>query len=325
MLVRETAKETILQGNSAMLAIECKEVSKDFKAKSFRGIGMVRAIQELSLRIEEGRTIGLVGPNGAGKSTLISLIAGLIFPSRGSVLVGGYPARSLHARGSIGYMPESPVFLGLYTARQVLLYHGALSRLSRTDALRRASTLLERLGLAEAAQRRCYSFSLGMRQRLALGVALMGDPRILLLDEPGNGLDPVGIAELRELLCELSRSGKTMIISSHRLDELEKVTSDFVFLKQGRTVPFDTAAAAPQQSLLRVGILDPYEGRIEDLLPSYHATSAGDHEILVRVSGARDVATVVAKLVAGGVPVIGVHLEKPTAEQAFLSLCRKGE
>jgi ABC-2 type transport system ATP-binding protein len=308
-----------------MLAVECKDVSKDFKVKSFRGIGTVRAIQELSLAIEAGRTIGLVGPNGAGKSTLISLIAGLIFPSRGSVLVSGYPARSLNARRSIGYMPESPVFLGLYTARQVLLYHGALSRLSRTDALRRASVLLDRLGLTEAAHRRCYSFSLGMRQRLALGVALMGDPPILLLDEPSNGLDPVGIAELRELLCELSRSGKTMIISSHRLDELEKVTSDFVFLKKGRTVPFGTAAASPQQSLVRVGILAPCQGRIEDLLPSYQVASANDHEILVRVSEARDVATVVAKLVEGGVAVIRVQMEKQTAEQAFLSLCQKGE
>lgn len=308
-----------------MLAIECTGVSRDFNVKSLRGICTVRAIQELSLTIEEGRTIGLVGPNGAGKSTLISLIAGLIFPSQGSVLVGGYPARSLRARESIGYMPESPVFLGLYTARQVLLYHGALSRLNGADARRRANSLLDRLGLAEAANRRCYGFSLGMRQRLALGVALMGDPPILLLDEPGNGLDPIGIAELRELLCELSRSGKTMIISSHRLDELEKVTSDFVFLKQGRTVHFDTAAASSQQSLLRIGILTPCKGRLEDILPSYEVAGASDHEILVRVSEVRDVATIVSRLVGSGVQIIRVQMEKQTAEQAFLSLCRKGE
>jgi len=156
-------------------------------------------------------------------------------------------------------------------------------------------------------------------------VALMGDPPILLLDEPGNGLDPIGIAELRELLCELSRSGKTMIISSHRLDELEKVTSDFVFLKQGRTVHFDTAAASSQQSLLRIGILTPCKGRLEDILPSYEVAGASDHEILVRVSEVRDVATIVSRLVGSGVQIIRVQMEKQTAEQAFLSLCRKGE
>lgn len=305
--------------------IECNCVTKEFKAKSIRGIHTVRAIEKLSLAIEEGRTVGLVGPNGAGKSTLLGLIAGLLFPSKGTVSVNGFRARSLSARRIIGYMPESPVFLGLYTARQVLLYHGALFRLSRKSATLRASELLDRLGLIAAANRRCYGFSLGMRQRLALGVALMGDPRILLLDEPSNGLDPVGIAELRELLLDLSRSGKTMIISSHRLDELEKVTSDFVFLKQGQTVLFDTTGSNSRYGLLRVGLLSPYKGRVEDILACCRTIKTSDHEILVEVSEIHDVPQVVSSLVENGAQVVSVNVEKQTTEQAFLSLCRKGK
>ena len=308
-----------------MIAINCKSVDKVFKTKSLRRINTVRAIHGFSLTIEQGRTIGLVGPNGAGKSTLMSLIAGLIFPSRGSVCVNGFPARSLPARRIIGYMPESPVFLGLYTARQVLVYHGALSRLSRRNAAQRAGELLDRLGLAKAANRRCYGFSLGMRQRLALAVALMGNPRILLLDEPSNGLDPAGVAELRELLLDLSRSGKTMIISSHRLDELEKVTSDFIFLKHGQAVQFDTTETTTQRRLLRVGLLTPYDGEQEGLLPDYRIVRVDDPEIWIEVMDLHDVPGVVSGLVGKGVQIVSVNVEKQTAEQAFLCLCRKGE
>ena len=308
-----------------MIAIDCKSVDKTFKTKGLRGVRTVRAIHDLSLTIEQGRTIGLVGPNGAGKSTLMSLIAGLIFPSKGSVCANGFPARSLRARRIIGYMPESPVFLGLYTARQVLVYHGALFRLSRRNAIQRAGELLDRLGLAKAANRRCYGFSLGMRQRLALGVALMGDPPILLLDEPSNGLDPAGIAELRKLLLNLSRSGKTMIISSHRLDELEKVTSDFVFLKHGQTVQFDTTGATTQRKLLRVGLLTPHSGQQEGLLPDYRIVRADDREIWVEVADLHDIPRIVSGLVKKGVQIVSVNVDKQTAEQAFLSLCQKGE
>ncbi len=289
-----------------------------------RRFGKTVALDDVSLDVPQGMVMGLIGENGAGKSTLLGLIAGLIFPSKGTVSVNGFRARSLSARRIIGYMPESPVFLGLYTARQVLLYHGALFRLSRKSAALRADELLDRLGLSASANRRCYGFSMGMRQRLALGVALMGDPRILLLDEPGNGLDPVGIADLRELLLDLSRSGKTMMISSHRLDELEKVTSDFVFLKQGQTVPFDATGSHSRHRLLRVGLLSPYKGRVEDILACCRTIKTGDHEILVEVSEIRDVPQVVSSLVENGAQVVSVNVEKQTAEQAFLSLCQKG-
>ena len=296
--------------------IEISQVSRRF--------GRTVALDDVSLNVPQGIVMGLIGENGAGKSTLLGLIAGLIFPSKGTVSVNGFRARSLSARRIIGYMPESPVFLGLYTARQVLLYHGALFRLSRKSAALRASELLDRLALSASANRRCYGFSMGMRQRLALGVALMGDPRILLLDEPGNGLDPVGIADLRELLLDLSRSGKTMMISSHRLDELEKVTSDFVFLKQGRTVPFDATGSHSRHRLLRVGLLSPYKGRVEDVLACCRTIETSDHEILVEVSEIRDVPQVVTSLVENGAQVVSVNVEKQTTEQAFLSLCQKG-
>ena len=202
-----------------------------------------------------GRIIGLIGPNGAGKTTFLSLIAGLIFPTEGFIRVCGHPARSLEARRSLGYIPESPAFLSRYSARAVLEYHAALHGLSRRAIAAETDRLLAQLRLEEYADRAVGGFSLGMRQRLALAVALLDHPRLLLLDEPSNGLDPIGVIELRRVLLDVQQSGATIIISSHRLGELEKLTSDYVFLHQGRIVEFGGEVPAGQMGRLHIEFL----------------------------------------------------------------------
>ncbi len=180
-------------GLAAVTGIECKQLTKIYKSLWVPRSQQVCALRDVSLSVSPGQIVGLIGPNGAGKTTLLNLIAGLLLPTKGTISLCGHPARSLESRQSLGYMPESPAFLSAYSARNVLRYHGALCGLPRRECFERVDGLLRQLELQDAAHRPCRGFSQGMWQRLALGIALVGNPRVVLLDEPSNGLDPSGV------------------------------------------------------------------------------------------------------------------------------------
>ena len=310
-------------GNQKKEVIVCKQVTKTYRRLWAKQSEEVVALRDISLSISPGKIIGLVGPNGAGKSTLISLIAGLILPTQGKVTLNGYPARSIDARRNIGYMPESPIFLGLYSARKVLRYHGALFGLSYKIINDYSEELLNDLELMEVADRPCYGFSMGMKQRLALGVALIGNPPVLLLDEPSNGLDPIGIIKLRKLLKKISTSGKTILISSHRLDELAKLTSHYIFLHQGELVPMNEYIPTQQKELLRITML-PWKGNIgQEILSNFKVYEIFDTEIILGIDNLYDIPKVITSLVNEGARITGVTMENENIEDAFIRLCNE--
>jgi ABC-2 type transport system ATP-binding protein len=251
------------------------------------------------------------------------LIAGLIHPTEGSICVGGYPPRSIQARRLLGYVPETPVFLARYSARAVLRYHAALGGLSRRDIGVEVERLLQQVKLEEYARRRVGGFSQGMRQRLALAVALINSPRLLLLDEPSNGLDPIGVIELRRILTELRQAGATVVVSSHRLGELEKLTSDYIFLDRGRIVRFGDDAVSQQGRCLRVQFLPGTAEVTEVLVAPYRLLEASPTQIRLAVGSIEDVPEVVACLVKAGVRVTSAGLETEDVEQAFVRLCQE--
>jgi len=304
--------------------VECRGVTKVYRSLWSGRAGGIRALNDVSLRIGTGTIIGLIGPNGAGKTTFLSLIAGLLVPTQGQIRVCGHPARSIGARRHLGYVPESPVFLARYSAQAVLKYHAALRGLSRRDVPVEADRLLEQVKLTEYAQRSVGGFSQGMRQRLALAVALLGKPRLLLLDEPSNGLDPIGIIELRRVLSELQQAGATVIISSHRLSELEKLTQDYVFLDRGRIVQFSGQADGREQiRRLRIELLDGGPEITEGLLAPYRLLEVSRTRLIVGVSGADDTPEIVRRLVEAGARLTSVNLESEDIEQAFVRLCQE--
>ena len=226
--------------------IEVSEVSKDF--------GPVAALRGVTFTVGSGRVTGMVGPNGAGKSTAMRVILGLHRPDAGRALIDGRPYRDLsRPLTRVGSLLDASALHPARSARSHLRWL-AHSQGIRAD---RADTLLERVGIAPAARRRAGGFSLGMRQRLGIAAALLGDPAALLLDEPFNGLDPEGIVWMRGLLADLAAEGRAVLVSSHLIGELQHVAQHLIVLGGGRIL-----ADAPVPDLLagRGSLEDVYFG-----------------------------------------------------------------
>jgi ABC-2 type transport system ATP-binding protein len=304
--------------------VECQGLTKVFGKLLAGRAKDVCALKQVSLSVHAGQIAGLIGPNGAGKSTLLNLIAGLIVPTEGHVTVCGHRARSVAARRYLGFMPEHPVFPGLYTARAVLRYHGALLGLSRPAIAEQLDRSVQQLQMQEFIDRPASDFSQGMKQRLALAIAMMGDPQLLLLDEPSNGLDPVGIVQLRDLLKQLRDSGAAVVISSHRLGELEKLTSDYLFMHRGRIVSIAEKLAASQAGQLRVELVSGGTEIAKRLLPAAKVLSVTDKELVIAISDPGEVPDLVRDLAKGGARMMSVLLQRDNIEDLFLRLCSEG-
>jgi len=311
-------------GHDPQTAVECTQLTKVYKKLMARRTRTVCALKQVSLSVRRGQIVGLIGPNGAGKSTLLNLVAGLILPTEGQVTVCGHPARSVKARDGLGYMPEHPAFLGGYSARATLRYHGALLGLSRGAIARQVDRSTQQLQMREFIDRPCSDFSQGMKQRLALAVAMMNDPQLLLLDEPSNGLDPVGIVQLRDLLKQLRDAGAAIVISSHRLGELEKLTSDYLFMHRGRIVSFADGISAGQAGRLHVEVVSNGRQVAERLAPPSRVLDVSDTELVISISDAEEVPDIVRDLVQGGARVREVLLQRESIEEVFLRLCKEG-
>ncbi|RMG11815.1 MAG: ABC transporter ATP-binding protein [Planctomycetota bacterium] len=215
------------------------------------------ALCGLSFRAERGESLALVGPNGAGKSTALKCLAGLVRPDAGRALLGGRDARSTEARRVLGYLPERPRYEERCSGEELLRREGRLHALERAARRRRARDLLERVGLPpEVAVRPVGTYSKGERARLGLALSLVGDPQVLLLDEPTDGLDLIGRRAVRTLLQELRADGRSLLLNSHSLVEVEACCERVIVLRSGREVaqgsPEALRARGPQRWLLRL-------------------------------------------------------------------------
>jgi ABC-2 type transport system ATP-binding protein len=213
-------------------ALEVHTVSKRF--------GSTAAVREVSFAVEPGEIFGLLGPNGAGKSTTLRLIAGLARPDAGSVRIAGHPlsTASAQALGSAGFLIESPAFPPELTCRETLRYLGLMGGAQRPSQASIDAALAE-VGLTEAAAKTFRQLSLGMRQRLGIAAALFGAPRLIVLDEPLNGLDPAGIREMSELMRSRAAAGAAILLSSHLLDEVERTAHRVAVMNAGQVVAID--------------------------------------------------------------------------------------
>jgi ABC-2 type transport system ATP-binding protein len=258
--------------------------------------GRIRALDGVSLEVEEGELVGLLGPNGAGKSTLVKIACGLIRPTRGRAEICGARAGSPRARAALGYLAELFRFPDWYRAEEVLDLHQRLTR-STGGAAERAE-LLDLVSLTDARRRKVEAMSKGMQQRLGIAQALVGSPRVLLLDEPTSALDPAGRRIVRELLERLRGRGIGILLNSHLLSEVELVCDRVVIISEGRVV----AAGRPQD------LSKPRGVEVE--------TDKGVR--LLADAGREDVPRIVAELVAQGERVYGVRALSTTLEETYL-------
>lgn len=219
---------------STDIVLDVSQVSKTYRVGFFRR--KVHAVRDVSFQIEQGEIFGVVGPNGAGKSTTIKMITGLVRPDAGAIRVFDRPVSNTEVRSRLGYAPENPNLYEHLKARELMVYYGGLLGLSRHQSLERADELLSLVGLEDALDRPVSAFSKGMKQRAGLAQALMGDPEFVVLDEPQSGLDPIGRREIRDLIVELRRRGKTILFCSHILPDIEDVCDRVALLHNGEVL-----------------------------------------------------------------------------------------
>jgi ABC-2 type transport system ATP-binding protein len=196
----------------------------------------VVAVRDLSLEVGAGEVYGLIGPNGSGKSTTMKVLLGLISATLGRASIFGRDSREVASRGSVGFLPENPYFYKYLTGGETLKFYGKLCGLSRKEIKERTGELLELVDLEDARNRRLGGYSKGMLQRIGLAQALVGDPKLVVLDEPTAGVDPAGSRKIRDLIFEFKRRGITVILSSHLLEQVQEVCDQIGIIFNGELV-----------------------------------------------------------------------------------------
>ncbi|MCP4006073.1 MAG: ABC transporter ATP-binding protein [bacterium] len=217
-----------------MSAIRTKDLAKTFRT----GFWMreIEAVKGIDLDVREGEIFGFIGPNGAGKTTTIKMLAGLVLPTRGRVWLHEQPSSLPASRERLGFLPEGTFFHEYLTASEFLEFHGSLLGIPAEVRRERIPALLERVGIPHAADQQIRRFSKGMKQRAGLAQALIGDPDVLILDEPMSGLDPLGRKDVRDLILSLREEGKTVFFSSHILQDAEMICDQVAIILHGRVV-----------------------------------------------------------------------------------------
>lgn len=293
-----------------------------------RSFGAVPAVRDISLDVQAGRVTGLIGPNGSGKTTLLLMLASLLAPDAGQIRIGGIDpvADPAAVRRLIGWMPDALGAWGSLSARETLIVTGRLYDLPRTDARDRADELLRLVDLVDLAGAPARVLSRGQKQRLGLARALVHDPQVLLLDEPASGLDPEARVGLRVLLRRLAAEGRTVLVSSHILAELEEVVDDAVFLVAGATVPAERVAAAARSVRawrVRLADADPAASvtAIASALERDPAALAAERAgVLVGFATDAEAAAALGALVGAGLPVVEFAPATGDLEHTFLDL-----
>ncbi len=211
--------------------IEIRNLSKIYR--DFWGRKKVQAVKSLSLDVHKGEVFGLLGPNGSGKTTTLKMLLGLLFPTSGEMKILGKSASDVSKNEKIGYLPEESYLYRFLNADETLDFYGRLFKMSTADRVRRSDELIEMVGLGKARRRQLKEYSKGMTRRIGLAQALINDPDLVLLDEPTSGLDPIGTREMKDLILRLKAQGKTVVMCSHQLGDVQDVCDRIAVLFQG--------------------------------------------------------------------------------------------
>lgn len=294
--------------------IEFNSATKIYKSLLGRS---VTAVEEFSLRVEEGEVLGIAGPNGAGKSTLISLLLGYLMPTSGSVTIAGLAPRKYVETNGIGYLSELMSINPTWVAESALVRFATLAGVPPAEVKPRVNSVIEQLGIEEHRQKKVKALSKGNLQRLGLAQTLLRDERIMILDEPTHGLDPVWTQRFRGIVEGLRKPGRTVIIASHNLDELQRLADRVAIIDRGRLqrlVRTGYDQATETAGSYRIAVVEGSE-RMKELVPS--AVDAGGGEFEIPIANVAELNSLIARLIAGGVLVASVVPARSVLEQQF--------
>lgn len=303
-----------------MFTVETNELTRHYAG------GKVKALNKCNIRVEEGRIFGLLGPNGAGKTTLVKMLLGIVHPSAGSATILGRPISDYHIHKKIGYLAENHRFPEFLNARQILFYYGKMSGLSKATLNIRIPELLKWVSLSDWAEVKIQKYSKGMAQRLGLAHALLNDPQLIFLDEPTDGIDPVGRKEIRDLLLSLRAQGKTIFLNSHQLSEVERISDEIAILKNGKVLQtgrVEDFISVKSQYLVQIqnGTL-PFTDLCADLQIPVHQT---DERYTVTVEDERHLNRLIDALRAKKILIRSLVPRKITLEDYFIDVIEEGD
>jgi ABC-2 type transport system ATP-binding protein len=311
--------------------IEVVDLRKSYRNGLFRR--RFEALKGVSLEVGRGEIFGLLGPNGAGKTTLIKVILGIVRRSGGSATLLGRPAGDRSSRVQVGYLPENLRIANHHTANTAMEYYGKLSGLGMGEIKSRREELLASVGLADRTRESVKKFSKGMLQRLGLAQALLHDPEVLILDEPTDGLDPVGRSHVRNVLNGLKDRGKTIFLNSHILQEVELICDRVAILDRGVVKAMGTVdEIAPDQSegveleLTLTGDRVKIETALgERTVAQWDNNGDVQHRLRLRVSDQSAVDRCIDDLRQNAISIVGLTPRRLTLEDAFLRLFSEGD
>lgn len=306
-----------------MHSIETTGLSKTYSSKF--GKVKVNALSDFNLSIEEGIIFGLLGPNGAGKTTLVKLLLGITFPTRGTAKILDHEISNYQIKSRIGYLPENHKYPSYLTAQNILDFFGKLSGVSGKNLPKKIDELLELVKLTKWKDAKVKSFSKGMMQRLGLAQALINDPKLIFLDEPTDGIDPIGRKEIRDILVELKSKGKTIFLNSHILSEVELITDRVGILNNGKLIKEGTVSeltARKEEYLINT------EGNsVETIFTRFNSdlvfAKVKDGSYNIKVSNSKELNLLIDHLRNNRVVIKEIIQQKSTLEEMFISLIKQ--
>lgn len=294
--------------------IEFRNVGKTYK--SLLGTS-VKAVEEFSLQVAEGEILGIAGPNGAGKTTLIAMMLGYLRPTTGSVEINGQPPRAYVERNGVGYLSELIAINPKWRADTALVRYATLAGIPQSQIPGHVDAVIEKLGLGEHRSKKVKALSKGNLQRLGLAQALLREEEIYVLDEPTHGLDPVWTQRFRDIVEELRRPNRTIVIASHNLDELQRLADRVAIIDHGRLQRVvSTGYDENQQTTTRFRLtLASGHDRIHQSFPLAEEAGRGEYDVTVR--SIKELNTALADLISRGALVASVVPERSVLEQQF--------
>ena len=312
--------------------LKIENVKKAYRKYNLFGkeISKFSALNGLNLNVEKGQIYGFLGPNGAGKTTTIKCIIGILEADSGNIIIDGknIEGNGLYFKNKIGFLPEQVGLYGRLTAKESLQFYGGFYNLSENEIEKRGKSLLAKLGLEKDANRKVSEYSLGMRKRLALCIALLNEPEILVLDEPTSGLDPRGVKALRIVLKELNRKGLTIILSSHVLTEVQEICSHVGIINKGKLIREESidgiSKEIEKKSIkLLLKVKEFTEENAKELakkkrIKSIKQKNNGKHEEIILELKEENIPWVTDFLVSKGIQIFSIEPQKNSLEDIFL-------